>query len=202
MIDRNSYQQAMARASTAGRIYIATRTNSETGIVIRTLSQKTALRPRLDLVRHSPIGFDWGINGSNSGSAQLALALLAHASGDDRLARQNYEVFKHEIISRLPPVRWELSAVQILQMLRFVTGDLEPLAPVETAHRKTAVVHALLPGDNCPIAITTRGTGGSRRQAAARAFLNLVGKKQLRRRRVIQMEVELSIFNAEQYEDA
>ena len=36
---------------------------------------------RLDLFNHSPTGFSWGYGGS--GPAQLALALLADALGDD-----------------------------------------------------------------------------------------------------------------------
>jgi hypothetical protein len=37
---------------------------------------------RLDLFNHSPTGFSWGYGGS--GPAQLAVALLADALGDDR----------------------------------------------------------------------------------------------------------------------
>ena len=40
-----------------------------------------ALPTRLDRRNHSPTGFEWGYNGS--GPAQLALALLADATGDD-----------------------------------------------------------------------------------------------------------------------
>lgn len=55
---------------------------------------------RLDLMRHSPTGFAWGYGGS--GPAQLALAMLADALGDDREALRIYQRFKEVLIARLP----------------------------------------------------------------------------------------------------
>ena len=47
---------------------------------------------RLDLFNHSPTGFSWGYGGS--GPAQLALALLADALGDDDWAIRLHQVFQ------------------------------------------------------------------------------------------------------------
>src|SRR6478736_4100384 len=55
---------------------------------------------RLDLDNHSPTGFEWGYGGS--GPAQLALALLADALGDDALATVLHQRFKWKYIATLP----------------------------------------------------------------------------------------------------
>lgn len=63
------------------------------------------LPSRLDLAYHSPTGFEWGYGGS--GPAQLALALLADAIGED-LALECYHDFKWAVIAKLEDT-WELS---------------------------------------------------------------------------------------------
>ncbi len=50
----------------------------------QTPSRPTRLDLRLGLHNHSPDGFDWGYQGS--GPAQLTLALVADALGDDARA--------------------------------------------------------------------------------------------------------------------
>ena len=52
---------------------------------------------RLDLFNHSPIGFSWGYGGS--GPAQLALALLADALGDDDRAIRLHQGFKFRVVA-------------------------------------------------------------------------------------------------------
>jgi hypothetical protein len=69
--------------------------------------------PRFDLRNHSPTGFEWSYSGS--GPAQLALALLADALGDDERAQDIYQDFKFRVVGRLPHGRWELSQEDILQ---------------------------------------------------------------------------------------
>jgi hypothetical protein len=59
--------------------------------------RKRRLRLRLDLDNHSPTGFEWGYGGS--GPAQLALALLADATGNDRRAVKLHQRFKWKIIA-------------------------------------------------------------------------------------------------------
>lgn len=58
------------------------------------------LDPRLDLANHSPTGLAWGYLGS--GPAQLALAILCDATGDDELALAYYQLFKADIIAGFP----------------------------------------------------------------------------------------------------
>ena len=62
---------------------------------------------RLNLHNHSPTGFEWGYGGS--GPAQLALALLADALGDDELAQAHYQDFKRAVITGLGN-SWTLTA--------------------------------------------------------------------------------------------
>jgi len=58
------------------------------------------LKLRLDVRGHSPSGFNWGYGGS--GPAQLALALLADATGDDDLAQVLHQEYKWVVVGRLP----------------------------------------------------------------------------------------------------
>ena len=61
---------------------------------------------RLDLAPLSPEGFDWGQ--SSEGAAQLALALLADALGDEA-ALAYYRDFEEQVVQELPDVSWERS---------------------------------------------------------------------------------------------
>jgi hypothetical protein len=68
---------------------------------------------RLDLANHSPDGFAWGYGGS--GPAQLALALCAHATGDDDKARAVYQRFKSIVIANLPQHQsWSMTQQEVL----------------------------------------------------------------------------------------
>ena len=71
------------------------------------------LNPRHDLRDHSPTGFMWGYGGS--GPAQLALALLADALGDD-VATQWYQKFKWGVVAGLDVNEpWEIAHEAIVQ---------------------------------------------------------------------------------------
>lgn len=71
---------------------------------------------RNDLRNHSPDGASWGYSGS--GPAQLALALLAHATGDDELAQKLYQRFKVDVVSRWDMGKdWEMDQVAVLEWL-------------------------------------------------------------------------------------
>ena len=63
----------------------------------------------LDLHNHSPTGFEWGYSGS--GPAQLALALMADALGDE-IAQVHYQDFKRAIVSGLGDY-WRITAEEI-----------------------------------------------------------------------------------------
>ena len=73
---------------------------------------KTPLNPRLDLANHSPTGFEIGYGGS--GPAQTALAILAEATGNDRLAVALHQNFKWRFVAPCPREGFELSEEEIL----------------------------------------------------------------------------------------
>ena len=177
--------------------YIGSRTTSGAHVVVQTAEGTANLRPRLDLVRHSAVGFDWGRSGS--GQAQLALALLAHVSGDDAFALEHYQLFQHEIVARLPKHRFEITSSQALQMLAFVSMDaLEDFHPptlTRATRGKLAVIQALVPANSHNTEIKVQGIGRSVRTVATRALLNLLGKPNLRRRHLMNLQIELSVFN-------
>jgi len=83
----------------------------------------------LELVNHSPSGFEWGYGGS--GPAQLALALLLDYTGDEAFALDHYQEFKTEVVSQLDCTGsdeyWRLTASEIDAALD-VTPD-EPVVP-------------------------------------------------------------------------
>ena len=82
---------------------------------------RTELSARLDLVNHSPTGFGWNYQGS--GAAQLALAILADATGDDELAVRMHQPFKTEIISGMPRGEWELNTDFIREWIEANTQE-------------------------------------------------------------------------------
>jgi len=79
------------------------------------------LEPRLDLGNHSPTGFEWGYGGS--GPQQLALALVAHVTGDDTRAKWVSQRLKQRIISRLPHDGWKLSSVKLLRAIEEIENE-------------------------------------------------------------------------------
>jgi Family of unknown function (DUF6166) len=85
-------------------------------------SRAVALPVRLDLVRHSPTGFEWGYAGS--GPAQLACAILANVLGNglEERAVKWHQAFKREVIVKLPQDKWELTSTQILDILNKLEG--------------------------------------------------------------------------------
>lgn len=74
-----------------------------------------SLPPRLDLRNHSPTGLSWGYAGS--GPAQLALALLADATGKDDLALCYYQQYKAEVVAKLPD-NWQLPISAVSSWVR------------------------------------------------------------------------------------
>lgn len=75
------------------------------------------LRLRFDLSNHSPTGFEWGYGGS--GPAQLALAILADALGDDNAALRLHQRFKFKVIGALKrDSPWLLTEKQVLAAVK------------------------------------------------------------------------------------
>ena len=87
-----------------------------TPVVVRE-QEETRLTPdrSLEVVNHSPTGFEWGYSGS--GPAQLALALLLDYYDDEDIARRYYMEFKTEVVSTLKcddaDGRWQLTGEAI-----------------------------------------------------------------------------------------
>jgi hypothetical protein len=79
------------------------------------------LPPRQDLRNHSPDGYNWGYSGS--GPAQLALALLADALGDDEKAQRFYQDYKFKVIARLQDDKWGLSQEDIRQAVAAIAEE-------------------------------------------------------------------------------
>jgi hypothetical protein len=88
-------------------------------------TRKRPLRIRLDLENHSPTGFNWGYGGS--GPAQLAIALLADALGNDLQAIRLHQSFKWVRIARIADDEWELTREEILDVVDQLKrrGDLD-----------------------------------------------------------------------------
>ena len=87
------------------------------------------LPSRLDLARHSPTGFEWGYGGS--GPAQLALALLADATGDEAWSLAHYQNFKWKIVADLPR-EWQMSQREVLNWVEWAKKQDEREAPAPT----------------------------------------------------------------------
>ena len=58
------------------------------------------LPPRLDLFDYGATWFEWGYGGA--GPSQTALAVLAHATGDDAYALRWHPDYMAEIVAELP----------------------------------------------------------------------------------------------------
>ena len=94
------------------------------GVVVEVNREPLPLR--LELINHSPTGFEWGYGGS--GPAQLALAILADYYAPDfptvvmnpdrsRLALRSYQAFKWDVVAKLPD-EWTLTTDDIETWLR------------------------------------------------------------------------------------
>jgi Family of unknown function (DUF6166) len=77
-----------------------------------------SLETRLDLLSHSPTGFEWAYGGS--GPAQLALALLADHLRNDEEAVLLHQEFKAVVVARLPYRGWELTSKELDTWLEIV----------------------------------------------------------------------------------
>lgn len=85
----------------------------------------------LDLADHSPMGFEWGYNGS--GPKQLALAMLAEAFTDDE-ALEYYEQFMYDVITPLNDRKWEMTSSDIQSWYEQTTGRVRLSQTDITAH--------------------------------------------------------------------
>ena len=99
-------------------------------VVIR-LPEGTELTPErsLDLVKHSPSGFEVGYRGS--GPAQLACGLLLDYYDDEPFVREHYIAFRSRVISQLecegPAACWHLTGEDIDAAMATITDDIVAL---------------------------------------------------------------------------
>ena len=99
--------------------------------VVLNLSEHQRLTPdrSLDLVNHSPTGFEWGYAGS--GPAQLACGLLLDYYNDAQVAREHYIAFRNRVISQLacdgPAACWHLTGEEIDAAMATITDDVVAL---------------------------------------------------------------------------
>jgi len=100
-------------------------------LVVTRLPEGTELTPErsLDLVTHSPSGFEVGYRGS--GPAQLACGLLLDYYNDAQLAREHYIAFRNRVISQLecdgPAACWHLTGEEIDAAMATITDDVVTL---------------------------------------------------------------------------
>lgn len=93
------------------RIYRAYREGHAATVAIFNGVAMEKLPLRLDLVKHSPDGFQWGYGGS--GPSQLALAMCADALGDDAKAVAVYQQFKNAHVALQTEDQWAISADEV-----------------------------------------------------------------------------------------
>ena len=95
--------------------YVGMRVDGTPVVLNLTAHERLAPDRSLDLVRHSPAGFDWGYVGS--GPAQFACALLLDYTDDETVAQQHYLQFRNEVVSQLvcdgPAECWHLTGDEI-----------------------------------------------------------------------------------------
>ena len=106
---------------------------------------------RLDLFNHSPAGFSWGYGGS--GPAQLALALLADALGDDDLAVRLHQAFKFRVVACWPEgERWWITTEQIAAVVNLIEQ-----ANAQAAKRSDQIQGSEAAAASTPAAFSTGG---------------------------------------------
>lgn len=125
-------QDANERCQTnADRVeYVGMRVNGTQVVLNLTDHERLAPDRSLDLVRHSPAGFEWGY--TESGPAQLACALLLDYCDDERFVREHYNEFRNQVVSQLecvgPTECWHLTGDDIGATLAQIQ-DNHPLTP-------------------------------------------------------------------------
>ena len=107
-------------------VYVGYRRRGDAVVEKRPDQERLTPERSLELVNHSPSGFEWGYGGS--GPAQLALALLLDYTGDEAFALDHYQELKTEVVSQLACAgsegRWRLTASEIDAALRETSDDV------------------------------------------------------------------------------
>ena len=107
-------------------VYVGYRRQGDAIVEKRPGQERLTPERSLELVNHSPSGFEWGYGGS--GPAQLALALLLDYTGDEAFALDHYQELKTEVVSQLDCAgsegRWRLTASEIDAVLHETPDDV------------------------------------------------------------------------------
>lgn len=109
---------APADTPPGGKHYVGERTADGCEVLVldrHAVGGGSPLDPRFDLRNHSPTGFEFGYAGS--GPAQLSLALLADALGDDERALRQYQSFKFKEVARWDGDSFAISAEDIRRIV-------------------------------------------------------------------------------------
>ena len=105
--------------------YVGFRANGRA--IVLNLSDHRRLSPNrsLELVNHSPTGFEWGYTGS--GPAQLACGLLLDYYEAEQFVRDHYIVFRNQVVSQLecdgPAECWHLTGEEIDAAMATITDE-------------------------------------------------------------------------------
>jgi len=110
-------------------VYVGYRQRGQAIVEKRPGQERLTPERSLELVNHSPSGFEWGYSGS--GPAQLALALLLDYTEEETFALDHYQAFKTEVVSQLDCAgsdgRWRLTGREIGAVLHETPE--EPVVP-------------------------------------------------------------------------
>ncbi len=100
------------------KIYQGTINNGKAYVTVQT-SEAADPVPLKHLVKHTPMGFNWGVNGG-SGASDLAWSILIDLLGGESVdfIEFIYQKFKKEIIFNLEDTEWSLSSDIIQESIK------------------------------------------------------------------------------------
>nr|WP_197075874.1 DUF6166 domain-containing protein [Halostagnicola sp. A56] len=106
--------------------YVGFRVDGQAVVLNLSEHRRLPLERSLDIVNHSPSGFEWGYSGS--GPAQLACALLLDYYDDEQFARDHYIAFRNQVVSQLEcdgaAACWHLTGEKIDAAMATLTDDV------------------------------------------------------------------------------
>lgn len=108
------------------RVYTGTSDKVESKLILQ-------LAPSLELVNHSPDGFNWGYSGS--GPAQLALALLLDVLEDGDKAVRLHQLFKERVVANWRQLEdWMITENEIRRIVEELECDAGMLVQGNTTN--------------------------------------------------------------------
>ena len=106
--------------------YVGFRVDGQAVVLNLSEYRRLSLERNLDLVNHSPSGFEWRYSGS--GPAQLACVLLLDFYDDKQVAGQHYIAFRNQVVSQLEcdgaAACWHLPGEEIDAAMAILTDDV------------------------------------------------------------------------------